>query len=182
MNIRTRVSVAIAATSLSALALAGCAATTSTGSTSAGTGTSSSSPAAAAPSSTPSASSVLATSSTSLGKVVVDGTGMTVYVFDKDTKGATMSACTGSCTGLWPAVETTSATPKVTGVTGTVGTITGTDGKLQVTLDGLPLYTYSGDSAAGDTTGQGVGGIWWAVGADGAKVTAAGTTSSTSGY
>jgi predicted lipoprotein with Yx(FWY)xxD motif len=81
-----------------------------------------------------------------------------------------MSACAGQCIAQWPAVVADSSTPKVDGVTGKVGTITGTDGKLQVTVNGLPLYTFAGDSSAGDVTGQGVGGIWWAVGADGNKI------------
>ncbi len=93
-----------------------------------------------------------------------------MYVFDKDTKGTTSSVCAGGCAAAWPAVETTSVTPRVTGVTGAVATITGTDGRLQVTLDGLPLYTFASDAAAGDVKGQGVGGTWWAVGATGAKV------------
>jgi predicted lipoprotein with Yx(FWY)xxD motif len=62
-------------------------------------------------------------------------------------------------------------------VTGTVATITGANGAKQVTLNGLPLYTFAGDSAAGDVTGQGVGKIWWVVGADGTKI-----TSSAGGY
>ncbi len=169
MNIRTRITVAIAAASLFAAALAGCAAgaADSSGPQPGASGSSPGSTAGAG------SASKLATASSSLGTVVVDGTGMTVYVYDKDTAGATTSACTGACSGLWPAVESESATPSVTGVTGAVATITGTDGKLQVTLNGLPLYTYSGDTAAGDTNGQGVSGIWWAVDADGTKITSA---------
>jgi predicted lipoprotein with Yx(FWY)xxD motif len=162
MNIRTRVTVAVMASSFALAALAGCAATSGTGSSPAAGGSSTAAE--------PAAASALATATTSLGSVVVDGTGMTVYVFDKDTKGATSSACAGGCAATWPAVETDSATPSVTGVTGTVGTITGTDGKLQVTLDGLPLYTFASDSAAGDVKGQGVGGIWWVVAPDGSKI------------
>lgn len=63
--------------------------------------------------------------------------------------------------------------PTITGVTGTVGTITGVDGAAQVTLNGLPLYTYAADKNPGDVSGQGYGGIWWVIGADGAKVTSA---------
>jgi predicted lipoprotein with Yx(FWY)xxD motif len=168
MSIRTRVTVAVMASSFTLAALAGCAATSDTGSSTAGPPADSSSSAAA-----PAAASALSTASTSLGTVVVDGTGLTVYVFDKDTKGAASSACTGGCATTWPAVETDSATPSVTGVTGTVGTITGTDGKLQVTLDGLPLYTFASDTAAGDVKGQGVGGIWWVVAPDGSKIATA---------
>lgn len=170
MNIRTRITVVVAAASLSAAALAGCSAAAGG---SAAPGGSVSSPAG---SSAGASAASLATASTSLGTIVVDGAGMTVYVYDKDTAGATTSACTGSCAGLWPAVESDSATPSVTGVTGTVATIMGTDGKLQITLNGLPLYRYSGDTTAGGTNGQAVGGLWWAVGADGTKITSAATS------
>ena len=159
-DIRTRVTIAVAAAAFAIAALAGCAATTDTGSSTSGP----------APSSAPAGRSTLTTAATSLGTVVVDGRGMTVYVFDHDSAGATSSSCTGACATTWPAVEADSTTPKVTGVTGTVGTITGVDGRPQVTLNGLPLYTFASDSAAGDVNGQGVGGIWWAVGSDGAKL------------
>ncbi|NHN56679.1 hypothetical protein G9U51_12895 [Calidifontibacter sp. DB0510] len=113
----------------------------------------------------------LCTSSTALGTVVVDGSGRTVYVFDKDANGTTTSACTGACVSLWPAV-TTSGQPTVSGVSGTVGTIKTADGKQQVTLNGRPLYYYAKDTSAGATAGQGVKGVWWVLNAAGAKVTA----------
>ncbi|WP_431220652.1 COG4315 family predicted lipoprotein [Leifsonia xyli] len=125
---------------------------------------------------------VLKTGSTTLGKVVVDGTGRTAYVFDKDTAGSGKSVCSGACASQWPAIDTTSDHPTVDGVTGTVGTITGVNGKKQVTLNGWPLYTYAGDSSAGDVTGQGFAKIWWVVGPDGAKITSASSTSGSSGY
>lgn len=114
---------------------------------------------------------VLKTASTKLGSVVVDGAGKTIYEFDKDTKGSGKSACTGGCAGLWPAV-TASSTPTLSGVTGTVGTITRDDGTKQVTLNGRPLYTYAGDAKPGDVTGQGYGGIWWVVSPSGSEMTA----------
>ncbi|MET0844349.1 MAG: hypothetical protein ABWY23_10880 [Mycetocola sp.] len=120
----------------------------------------------------------LAIAETSLGDIVVDGDGMTVYIFDKDTADSGKSACSGTCLAAWPAVATTSEDPTVEGVTGEVSTITRDDGSLQITLNGLPLYTYAPDEAAGDVTGQGVSGVWWVVGPDGAKIDAA----DTSGY
>src|SRR6476661_6898679 len=145
---------------LAALALAtiGLAACGSGGGTSAGSGSTASSAAGSSAAGSASGAS-LKTASTKLGTVVVDSAGKTVYEFDKDTKGSGKSACSGACIGLWPAV-TASGTPTVSGVTGTVGTITRDDGTKQVTLNGRPLYTFSGDSAAGDTTGQGYMGIW----------------------
>jgi predicted lipoprotein with Yx(FWY)xxD motif len=169
---RTRIAV-FAAAAVAVFALAGC----SSGGSGAGmygsstSGSPSGSGSSAAAGSTSAAA--LATGNTSLGTVVVDGRGLTVYVFDKDTQNSGASSCSGACAAQWPAVETTVAKPAVTGVTGTVGTITGVDGKKQVTLDGRPLYTYAGDSSAGDVTGQGVGGIWWAVSPDGMKIAAA---------
>lgn len=125
----------------------------------------------------------LKTGSTTLGTVVVDGKGLTAYVFDKDTAGSGMSVCSGQCATQWPAIEARSDHPTVQDVTGTVGTITGVDGKKQVTLDGHPLYTYAGDSSAGDVTGQGFGGIWWVVAPDGTKITSSSSTpTSGSGY
>jgi predicted lipoprotein with Yx(FWY)xxD motif len=122
------------------------------------------------------ANAALATADSSLGEIVVDGKGMTVYVFDKDAKGSGQSACSGDCVTKWPAVVAESDSPAVDGVTGEVGTITRDDGTKQVTLGGMPLYLSSGDAKAGDVTGQGVGGVWWVVRADGAKVTAAPTS------
>lgn len=144
------------------LALAGCSSGSPAPGASSGQASGSSTQAAS--------SAVLATASTSLGTVVVDGRGRTVYVFDEDEPGSGRSACTGACASQWPAVETGSATPAVEGVTGTVATITGVDGKRQVTLDGSPLYTYAGDTSAGDATGQGVGGSWWVVAPDGSRI------------
>lgn len=128
------------------------------------------------PSETPSATAeasadaALTTADSSLGEIVVDGEGMTVYVFDKDTQGAAASACAGECIANWPAVVADSDEPVVEGVTGEVGTIGAADGSKQLTLDGWPLYTFAGDSAAGDVNGQGVNGVWWVVGPDGTKI------------
>jgi predicted lipoprotein with Yx(FWY)xxD motif len=128
-----------------------------------------------ASSSAPAEEPVLAAADSDLGEIVVDGEGMTVYVFDKDT-GSGQSACSGDCLTKWPAVVAESDSPAVDGVTGEVGTITRDDGTKQVTLGGMPLYLSAGDAKAGDVTGQGVGGVWWVVSADGAKVTAAPTS------
>ncbi|TFD82792.1 hypothetical protein [Cryobacterium fucosi] len=152
-----------AAVALGVLALAGCSAGGSTTSSGEATG-SSSEPA------TPPAQPVLATASTSLGDIVVDGTGLTVYLFDKDTANSGTSVCEGDCLAKWPTVVATDPVPVVDGVTGTVGTITRTDGAKQVTLNGWPLYTFAGDTAAGTVAGQGVGGVWWALTPSGDKI------------
>lgn len=119
----------------------------------------------------------------SLGKVVVDGTGRTLYVFDKDTASPSKSNCDGDCAALWPPVVAGSSTPQLDGVDASlVGTVTRTDGSKQVTLAGLPLYQYAKDTKAGQANGQGVLGVWWVVGADGKKITTQASDSGNSGY
>lgn len=154
--------IAVAATAT--LALAGCGSTSTTTSSSAAP-----SPSGDGGASSPSGG--LSTRAGSLGTIVVDTAGHTVYRYDADTQGASHSACTGGCASAWPAVPAGSVSGS--GVTGKIGSITGVGGKPQATLDGWPLYYYAGDSAAGDTTGQGVGGVWWVVAPAGAEITAA---------
>lgn len=126
-----------------------------------------------APSSASSASAAdLAVAQTSLGEVLVDARGMTVYVFDKDVVGATSSACTDQCATAWPAVDATTATPTDDGVDAELATITGVSGAPQVTVAGLPVYTFAKDAAPGDVNGQGVMGVWWALSPSGEKITA----------
>jgi predicted lipoprotein with Yx(FWY)xxD motif len=109
----------------------------------------------------PAADAAVMIASTDLGDVVVDAEGMTLYMFDKDTQGGDTSACTGQCLEQWPPLITSSDAPTGTDVTGELGTIETPDGELQVTLNGWPLYYWVNDKAAGDTTGQAVGGVWW---------------------
>lgn len=165
----------VAVAAFGGLALAGCAsstpAATSTAAQSSDQSVAASIPAAGSGSTASGA--VLGVADSSLGQIVVDGKGMTVYMYDKDSQNSGKSACPGACAHAWPAVNTDSSTPTVTGVTGKVGTITGVDGKTQVTLNGWPLYYYANDAKAGDVTGQGVGGVWWVLNAAGAKVTTA---------
>ena len=128
--------------------------------------TSAPSTAASTPASSASGVTELKTATTSLGDIVVDGNGMVLYMFTKDTQGAQTSACTGGCATLWPAAMA-DTTPTLTGVTGTVGTIPTASGGMQLTLNGWPLYYYSKDKAPGDTLGQGVGSIWYVLDATG---------------
>lgn len=106
-------------------------------------------------------SAELMVADSSLGQIVVDGEGKTLYMFDKDTQGSGQSSCSGECLTNWPPLTVTGEAPAVADVTGEVGTITLADGSTQVTLNGWPLYYFAGDSAAGDVNGQGVGGVWW---------------------
>lgn len=112
----------------------------------------------------------LKTAQTSLGTIVVSDTGMTVYVFTNDVRNSGKSNCTGGCLAAWPPVLTTTDTPTLNGVTGTVGTIATPTGAKQVTLDGLPLYYWAQDAAPGDVTGQGVQGVWYVVAPDGSMI------------
>jgi predicted lipoprotein with Yx(FWY)xxD motif len=90
---------------------------------------------------------------TSLGKILVDSQGRSLYLFKKDT-GPT-STCSGACAVAWPPF-TTSDTPQTGSGTkaSLISTSTRSDGKTQVVYNGHPLYYYAGDSKAGDTNGQ----------------------------
>jgi predicted lipoprotein with Yx(FWY)xxD motif len=141
-------------------------------------------PAAASNNSSQSSQGKLATAQVgNFGKVVVDGAGRTLYVFDKDTADPSKSNCDGECAAKWPPVLAGTGTPQLDGVdAGLVGSVTRTDGSKQVTLAGLPLYQFAQDTKAGDAKGQAVGGIWWVVGADGKKITTEASSGSGNGY
>lgn len=111
----------------------------------------------------PAGAAELKTASSGAGQIVVDANGMSVYFFTKDVKDSGTSACTGACIAAWPPVLTESDSPAVDGVAGTVGTIETPEGKKQVTINGLPVYYYIQDKAAGDITGQGVNDVWYLV-------------------
>ena len=98
--------------------------------------------------------------------VLTNARGYTLYRFAPDTPGK--STCYGTCAAYWPPL--TGRPIAGPGVTGKVGTIRRTGGGTQVTYDGHPLYTYVGDSAPGQATGNGVdlnGGFWYEVAASG---------------
>ncbi|MBY5164315.1 hypothetical protein, partial [Salsipaludibacter albus] len=119
----------------------------------------------------------VAVATTDLGDVLVDGQGMTLYVFDNDD--VDTSACTEGCLATWPPLLAEDVTAGE-GVTAELGTFTRDDGDVQVTANGLPLYLYAPDTAPGDVTGQAVGDVWWVVDASGAKVTGSPTSAATS--
>jgi predicted lipoprotein with Yx(FWY)xxD motif len=98
---------------------------------------------------------IITTMSGPKGSYLVGSNGMTLYVFDNDTKG--VSTCTGSCAGIWPAYTTSSVPAQLpTGIT----TAVATNGSMQFVYKGRPLYYYSGDQAVGDMNGDGIMGIW----------------------
>jgi len=94
--------------------------------------------------------------------VLTNAQGRTLYWFAPDT--ATRSACYGTCAAYWPPVR--GAATAGPGVTGRLGTITRSDGPVQATYDGHPLYTYAGDTGAGQANGNRLnlnGGLWYEV-------------------
>jgi predicted lipoprotein with Yx(FWY)xxD motif len=169
---RLRILLALPAAAVAATALVAC----------------SSAGASPSPSSSPSSSSPAAAAANTVKTATIAGVtvltsskGFTLYSFAPDT--STMSKCNGTCAQSWPPV-----TGPVTaaGVTGTFGTIKRTDGSVQATFDGHPLYTFVGDTAPGQNKGNGLnaaGGLWHEITTSG---TAAASSSSSaaggSGY
>jgi predicted lipoprotein with Yx(FWY)xxD motif len=101
--------------------------------------------------------------SDALGPVLVGPNGMTLYTFDRDSLNE--SVCYERCSEIWwpYVVRNADSLTAGEGVTGELDTIERTTGSLQVTYNGRPLYYWYEDYAAGDTNGQGVGGVWWPV-------------------
>ena len=109
-----------------------------------------------------------------VGTVLVSTSGLTLYHLTTETNGTI--SCTGSCASTWPPFTLPAGQSSATGgsgVGGTFGTIKRPDGTVQVTYNGMPLYTYSGDTGPGQANGQGIQGVWYAV------TSAAGGASST---
>jgi predicted lipoprotein with Yx(FWY)xxD motif len=104
-----------------------------------------------------------------LGQILVDGNGMTLYMFTKD--GPNQSNCTGNCLDAWPPLLTQGSPTLGPGVDASlVGTATLADGTMMVTYNQMPLYTWSKDKKPGDTTGQGNKNVWYVVAPDGKPV------------
>lgn len=95
-----------------------------------------------------------------LGSILTASNGMTLYAYAKDT--ANKSNCTGACAANWPPYTVASAAElnALADISGTLGTTARADGSLQVTYKGAPLYFYAKDARAGDTSGNGVAGVW----------------------
>ncbi len=102
------------------------------------------------------AASVTSTMKGAKGSYLTDAKNMTLYTFDKDKSG--VSNCTGSCAKMWPAF--TGAAGATTNLPANIATMKRADGSMQYTWKGMPLYFYSGDKKAGDTNGDGFGGVW----------------------
>jgi predicted lipoprotein with Yx(FWY)xxD motif len=114
---------------------------------------------------------VLAVADSSLGKIVTDAKGMTLYLFKKDV--GTTSNCYAQCAANWPPLILDPSARLIAGKgleSSLLGTTQRTDGSMQVTYNGHPLYHYSKDTKPGDTVGQGVGTIWFVVSPSGQQV------------
>jgi predicted lipoprotein with Yx(FWY)xxD motif len=109
---------------------------------------------------------------TQAGKVLVAANGRTLYLFTADKGGK--SACYGKCASVWPPLIAASPTVGTGLRASMLGTTKRTDGKLQVTYGGHPLYVFAKDKQAGDVRGEGIvhfGGTWWVVSAAGKPLT-----------
>ncbi|MEZ4503811.1 MAG: hypothetical protein R3C39_14410 [Dehalococcoidia bacterium] len=107
----------------------------------------------------PADSTVVAGESADLGPILTDANGLTLYIFANDETG--VSNCVeDTCVQNWPPLTAEGDPTGGDGVDGTLAVIERSDGVMQVTYNGSPLYYYIGDTEAGQTTGEGVGGVW----------------------
>jgi predicted lipoprotein with Yx(FWY)xxD motif len=164
---------AAAAVPLAALAVAGC-----------GGGGGGGATAATPPTTTGGQTATVGVSSNgSLGKILVDSQGRTLYLFQAD-KG-TKSACTGACAAAWPPLRATGKPVAGSGLTASkLTTMPRSDGQPQVVYNGHPLYRFASDQSTGDTSGQAVnafGALWYVVSPAGATITTPAASSSGGG-
>src|SRR6201996_6107516 len=115
--------------------------------------------------------------STSIGQVLTNAQGDTLYWYSKDTKDGP-STCTGSCATAWPMVAGQAVAASGVKLAGELGTVTDAGGVMQATYNGYPLYTYAGDKTPGQTAGNDEGGVWHVI--SGSALTAAAGMSSPS--
>ena len=134
---------------------------------------------AAAANATTSPTTVVKSSDSRLGAVLVNADGRTLYGFTNDKNGT--SSCTGTCAANWPALEVSPGWKAGSGIGAAASfhTIKRADGHLQLAVGKWPLYVFSGDSAPGDVNGQGVLGKWFVVRTDGTLLKDASAAAST---
>jgi predicted lipoprotein with Yx(FWY)xxD motif len=115
---------------------------------------------------------VVSTARTSLGRIIVNANGRTLYLFEKDRNGK--SACSGQCAAFWPPLITNGKpVPRHGARASLIGTIKRADGRLQVTYNHLPLYMFAQDTKVGQTNGEGLdafGARWYTVSPAGATI------------
>jgi len=127
---------------------------------------------ASAASKTTAAGTTVTIAKSPLGRILVDTKGRTLYDFQPDMRGA--STCDGACAALWPPLTTIGKPHAGSGVAPSLlGTTKRSDGKVQVTYGGHPLYYYVADTKRGETTGQGLnqfGAPWWVISPAGKEI------------
>jgi len=104
---------------------------------------------------------VAAVTDPTLGQILVNASGMTLYRLTQDHPG--FSACSGSCAALWPPLTVAGTPGLASGLAGSLTTFARPDGSLQVQYNGMPLYLFAGDAKPGDVNGQDADGIWFVV-------------------
>ena len=168
----------LAASGILAILAAAC----STSSTGGSPAASAAAPSAAAPSAASSGAAGEAyevdVATGAMGKYLTGEDGKTLYVFTVDS--ANKSACTDACANTWPpfTLDTGETVKAGDGVTGALTTFARADGKMQVAINGLPLYYFAKDTKAGDTNGQGLNGKWFAANPAGTVPAASGAPAS----
>lgn len=129
------------------------------------------------------ASTTVSVANSSLGSILVNSKGLTLYLFKADV--GTKSACSGACASAWPPLRSAGKPTAGSGVEASLlGTTPRSDGQAQVTYNGHPLYLYIGDKKPGDVTRQGVnafGAPWYVVSPAGNQITSQASSSSSGG-
>ena len=117
------------------------------------------------------------------GEILVDGGGMTLYMFDSDARGEGSSACYDGCASAWPPLTIEGEPVTGENVGAELTTFEREGGDRQVAGNGWPLYSFASDSEPGDAAGQGVNGVWWVLTPAGVPIRPAATetTGSSSG-
>jgi predicted lipoprotein with Yx(FWY)xxD motif len=138
---------------------------------------SSAAPSSAAPSEAASPSAAggvsLALADSALGKIIVDGNGLTLYMFTPDDEAGGKPTCVDACAANWPALTATDAASVTAGAgldASKISIVDRPDGTKQVKYGDYPLYHFAKDTAAGQTNGQGLATKWYVVGADGEPI------------
>jgi predicted lipoprotein with Yx(FWY)xxD motif len=124
----------------------------------------------------------VSTAKTKLGRILVNSSGRSLYLFEKDKSGK--SACSGQCAKFWPPLITKGKPRATAGVKASLlGTTKRADGRMQVTYNHHPLYTFKEDTAKGMTKGEGTdffGGEWYVLSPAGSKIEKSSSSSSSS--
>ena len=116
----------------------------------------------------PTANSSILLDETSLGTIITDYQGLTLYAFETEKPNLPTPSCYDACAASWPPFPTDPAVFAGPGLDeDLIGTVQRTDGILQVTYNNWPLYYFAADKVRGDVNGQGVGGVWFVLGSDG---------------